>query len=179
MTDFVNLKIKSSQFFKGGHTNRIHIYIYVNDHIYIYINICIYIIFLKKIELYKNLCQHATYVAADGLCIPSSMPTIGKRGAHYRIRLFTKFHEVKRATATFRHSQAPSPSTCHREPAKKPETRSCRRDPSPPAISFLPCEVAAGEKKLNREGNAVLVKSHVAGTEDIYNILMINKLWNQ
>jgi hypothetical protein len=57
-----------------------YIYISVNDHIYIYIyiNICIYIIFLKKIELYKNLCQHATYVAADGLCIPSSMPTIGK-----------------------------------------------------------------------------------------------------
>jgi hypothetical protein len=45
--------------------------------IYIYKYLYLYYI-SKKVKLYKNLCQHATYVAADGLCIPSSMPTIGK-----------------------------------------------------------------------------------------------------
>jgi hypothetical protein len=45
ITDFINLKIKSIQFFKGAHKDKIYIYIFigVNTHIYIYLYLyCIY-----------------------------------------------------------------------------------------------------------------------------------------
>jgi hypothetical protein len=50
VTGFMNLKIKPTQFFKGAHTDRmyVHVFIGVSTHIYIYINIYVYTVFLKK-----------------------------------------------------------------------------------------------------------------------------------
>jgi hypothetical protein len=48
VTDFVNLKIKSTQSFRGGYMGRICVYVFIqmSIHIYIYISICICIVFL-------------------------------------------------------------------------------------------------------------------------------------
>jgi hypothetical protein len=48
MTDFINLKIKLVQSFRGNHKDvmRVYIFILVNAHIYINIYICT--VFLKK-----------------------------------------------------------------------------------------------------------------------------------
>jgi hypothetical protein len=49
VTDFVNLKIKSAQSFRGAHRGRMCIRVFMKISDYIYINICI-LYFLKKIK---------------------------------------------------------------------------------------------------------------------------------
>jgi hypothetical protein len=48
VTEFVNLKIKSTQFFKGAHRCRICVRVFIGMCAHTYINIYIYTIFLKK-----------------------------------------------------------------------------------------------------------------------------------
>jgi hypothetical protein len=48
VTDFVNLKIKSAQSFKGAHKNRMYVYVIIGLIAHTYINIYIYTMFLKK-----------------------------------------------------------------------------------------------------------------------------------
>jgi hypothetical protein len=47
MTDFVNLKIKSAQSFKGTHMSRVCIRVFIEVNVRTYISICICIVFLK------------------------------------------------------------------------------------------------------------------------------------
>jgi hypothetical protein len=48
MIDFVNLKIKSAQYFKGIHRSRMYVYIFIAVSGHMCISICIYTVFLKK-----------------------------------------------------------------------------------------------------------------------------------
>jgi hypothetical protein len=48
MIDFVNLKIKSAQYFEGIHRSRMYVYIFIAVSGHMYISICIYTVFLKK-----------------------------------------------------------------------------------------------------------------------------------
>jgi hypothetical protein len=50
LTDFVNLKIKSAQSFKGAHKGKKYIYIYmlIKMRNHMYMSIYIYTIFIKK-----------------------------------------------------------------------------------------------------------------------------------
>jgi hypothetical protein len=45
--DFVNLKIKPTQFFKGAHKDKVYICVYKSEYSYIYIYIYIYTVFKK------------------------------------------------------------------------------------------------------------------------------------
>jgi hypothetical protein len=54
MTNFVNLKIKSAQYFKGAHRNRLCVFIEVSAHIYLnrhHLNSDIYVIRTTEITL--------------------------------------------------------------------------------------------------------------------------------
>jgi hypothetical protein len=65
MTDFVNLKIKSAQYFRGAYRGRmcVRIFIEISDHTYM--SIYVYIVFLKKIHVSnKNLCMNILLKAA-------------------------------------------------------------------------------------------------------------------
>jgi hypothetical protein len=48
MTDFINLKIKLVQSFRGNHKDVIRVYIFIEVNAHIYINIYICTVFLKK-----------------------------------------------------------------------------------------------------------------------------------
>jgi hypothetical protein len=48
MIDFVNLKIKLTQFFGGVHKNRVYIYVFIELSAHTYMRIYIYIVFLTK-----------------------------------------------------------------------------------------------------------------------------------
>jgi hypothetical protein len=48
MTDFVNLKIKPVQSFRGAHRDKVCVRIFIEISTHTYINIYIYIVFLKK-----------------------------------------------------------------------------------------------------------------------------------
>jgi hypothetical protein len=48
MTDFVNLKIKTVQSFRGAHRDKVCVRIFIEISTHTYINIYIYIVFLKK-----------------------------------------------------------------------------------------------------------------------------------
>jgi hypothetical protein len=48
ITDFVNLKIKPVQSFRGGHRDKLCVCIFIEISTHICINIYIYIMFLKK-----------------------------------------------------------------------------------------------------------------------------------
>jgi hypothetical protein len=48
MTDFVNLKIKSAQSFRGAHKGKIYVRIFIGLSVHTCMNICIYTVFLKK-----------------------------------------------------------------------------------------------------------------------------------
>jgi hypothetical protein len=65
VTDFVNLKIKSAQCFRGAYRDRmcVRIFIEMSDHTYM--NIYVYIVFLNKESMYqKNLCMNILLKAA-------------------------------------------------------------------------------------------------------------------
>jgi hypothetical protein len=49
VTNFVNLKIKSDQFFGGTHRDRMCVRMFIGVSAHTYINICVCTIFLKKI----------------------------------------------------------------------------------------------------------------------------------
>jgi hypothetical protein len=48
LIDFVNLKIKSTQSFKGAHKDRICVCVYKSECSYIYKYLCLYYVFKKK-----------------------------------------------------------------------------------------------------------------------------------
>jgi hypothetical protein len=48
MTNFINLKIKSTQSFECAHTDSIYVYVFIRVSTHIYISIYIYTMFLKK-----------------------------------------------------------------------------------------------------------------------------------
>jgi hypothetical protein len=48
MTDFMNLKINLTQFFRGAHRSRICVHVFIRLSANTYITICIYTVFLKK-----------------------------------------------------------------------------------------------------------------------------------
>jgi hypothetical protein len=48
MTDFINLKIKLVQSFRGNHKDVMRVYIFIGVNAHIYINIYICTVFLKK-----------------------------------------------------------------------------------------------------------------------------------
>jgi hypothetical protein len=50
LTDFINLKIKSTQSFRDAHKKSIYSYIHKDECSYIYISIYIYNVFLKKLK---------------------------------------------------------------------------------------------------------------------------------
>jgi hypothetical protein len=48
VTDFVNLKIKSAQSFRGAHRGRVCVCVFIEVSAHIRISICVYTMFLKK-----------------------------------------------------------------------------------------------------------------------------------
>jgi hypothetical protein len=48
VTDFVNLKIKPTQSFKGAHKGRVCVFMFIGVSARTYMSICVYIVFLKK-----------------------------------------------------------------------------------------------------------------------------------
>jgi hypothetical protein len=48
MTDFVNLKIKSAQSFRGAHKGKMYVRIFIGLSVHTCISIYIYTVFLKK-----------------------------------------------------------------------------------------------------------------------------------
>jgi hypothetical protein len=48
VTDFINLKIKSVQSFRGAHTDRVYVYIFIRVSAHTCMNIYIYTVFSKK-----------------------------------------------------------------------------------------------------------------------------------
>jgi hypothetical protein len=51
MTDFINLKIKSVQFFRDAHMIRMYVHMFIGVSVYTCINIYVYIMFLKKLKI--------------------------------------------------------------------------------------------------------------------------------
>jgi hypothetical protein len=49
VTDFVNLKIKPHQSFRGAHKDRVCVYVFIGMSAHMCMNICVYTVFLKKI----------------------------------------------------------------------------------------------------------------------------------
>jgi hypothetical protein len=54
MTDFINLKIKSVQSFRGAHRNRVYVRVFIEVTADIYMSIYIYTVFLKKQVVYRR-----------------------------------------------------------------------------------------------------------------------------
>jgi hypothetical protein len=48
VTDFVNLKIKLAQSFRGAHMDRLCVHVFIEVSAHTCISICVYIVFLKK-----------------------------------------------------------------------------------------------------------------------------------
>jgi hypothetical protein len=48
VTDFVNLKIKSTQSFKDAHMDMLYVHMFMRMSAHTYINICVYPVFLKQ-----------------------------------------------------------------------------------------------------------------------------------
>jgi hypothetical protein len=48
VTDFINLKIKSTQSFEGAHRGRVCVRMFIEMSTHTYINIYVYVVFLKK-----------------------------------------------------------------------------------------------------------------------------------
>jgi hypothetical protein len=48
VTDFVNLKIKSTQYFRGVYSVRVCVYVFIGMSARTYMSICICTVFLKK-----------------------------------------------------------------------------------------------------------------------------------
>jgi hypothetical protein len=48
MTDFVDLKIKLTQFFRGAHRGRVCVCVFIDVSAHTYISICVCTVFLKK-----------------------------------------------------------------------------------------------------------------------------------
>jgi hypothetical protein len=48
VTDFMNLKIKTAQSFKGAHRNRVCVRVFIGVSAHMCMSICVYIVFLKK-----------------------------------------------------------------------------------------------------------------------------------
>jgi hypothetical protein len=48
VTDFVNLKIKSDQFFRGAHMCRVCVRVFIKVSVHMCMSICLYTVFLKK-----------------------------------------------------------------------------------------------------------------------------------
>jgi hypothetical protein len=54
MINFMNLKIKSAQFFRCVHMNRVYVHVFIKMSVHICISMYIYTIFLKK-KIYSNM----------------------------------------------------------------------------------------------------------------------------
>jgi hypothetical protein len=52
VTDFMNLKIKPTQSFRGTHRNRVYVYVHMNECLYVYEYLCLYCVFFKRIISY-------------------------------------------------------------------------------------------------------------------------------
>jgi hypothetical protein len=50
VTDFVNLKIKPTQSFKGAHRGRVYVRVFIGMSAHTYMSICICTVFFKKIQ---------------------------------------------------------------------------------------------------------------------------------
>jgi hypothetical protein len=48
MTDFVNLKIKTTQHFRGTHKGRVYVRVFIEISARMSMSICVYTLFLKK-----------------------------------------------------------------------------------------------------------------------------------
>jgi hypothetical protein len=48
VSDFVNLKIKSTQSFRGAHRDRMYVHVFIEVSVYMCINMYVYTVFLKK-----------------------------------------------------------------------------------------------------------------------------------
>jgi hypothetical protein len=51
VTDFVNLKIKSAQFFKYAHRSKVCVRVFIGVSVHMRMSICVCIVFLKKMTL--------------------------------------------------------------------------------------------------------------------------------
>jgi hypothetical protein len=51
VTDFVNLKIKSAQFFKYAHRSKVCVCVFIGVSVHMRMSICVCIVFLKKMTL--------------------------------------------------------------------------------------------------------------------------------
>jgi hypothetical protein len=54
MIDFVNLKIKSTQSFRGAHRGRVCVCVFINMSAHTCMNICVCTVFLKKDHKIQN-----------------------------------------------------------------------------------------------------------------------------
>jgi hypothetical protein len=64
VTDFVNLKIKPTQYFECSHRGKMCVRVFIRVGARTYINICVYTVFLKKMD---RLFQSGLYVRTDSL----------------------------------------------------------------------------------------------------------------
>jgi hypothetical protein len=48
LIDFMNLKIKPTQFFGGAHMDKVCVHIFIGMNAHTYMSICVYTVFLKK-----------------------------------------------------------------------------------------------------------------------------------
>jgi hypothetical protein len=64
VTDFVNLKIKSTQFFRGAHKGMVYVRLFIGISAHMCMSIYIYTLFFNKKSLYKSISN----------LIPSNLP---------------------------------------------------------------------------------------------------------
>jgi hypothetical protein len=57
VTDFVNLKIKLAQIFRGAHRGRVCVYVFIGVSARTYMSICVCTVFLKK--LWYRIMMHS------------------------------------------------------------------------------------------------------------------------
>jgi hypothetical protein len=66
MTDFVNLKMKSTQFFRDARRSRMCIYVFIGVNTRTCINICVYTMFLKKtLRISMNVARYKYWQSAS------------------------------------------------------------------------------------------------------------------
>jgi hypothetical protein len=90
MTDFMNLKIKSAQFFRGTHRDKVCTYVFIRVSAYMCINICIYTVFLKKIT--EDVCRLQQVRLLSYMCNSPNVILATKNGVQTLWYLMPQFH---------------------------------------------------------------------------------------
>jgi hypothetical protein len=87
VTDFVNLKIKPAQSFRGAHRGRMYVRVFIGVSAHTCMSICVCIVFLKKKLKYRLL--ESLFVLEVDACVKRVGPLCGKRHNFLPINMYS------------------------------------------------------------------------------------------